>query len=107
MQAIVKYLRQVRILDEVEREKASLQQVLQLDVMRGHEHLSVRAERLEDRLAGGDSLRRIGTTKQFIDEKHPTIIDVKRVRKQINGYIDQINGYMRRIKLVMYDVRPA
>ena len=67
MQPVVKDLWQLRILDKMKREKTWSQQVLQLDVVCGHEHLRVRAEGLEDRLAGGDSLRCIGTAKEFID----------------------------------------
>src|SRR5450631_1915828 len=77
----VKDLWQLRILDKMEREKAWPQQVLQLDVVRGHEHLRVRTEGLEDCLAGGDSLRCVGTTKQFIDYKYSSPIALRPLHK--------------------------
>jgi hypothetical protein len=74
VQPVVEDLWQLRILDRMEREKAWSQQVLQLDVVCGHEYLRVRTEGLEDCLAGADSLRCIGTAKEFIDYKHSSTI---------------------------------
>src|SRR5271156_3996245 len=70
VQSVVKDLRQLRILDKMEREKLWPQQVLQLDVVCGHEHLRVRTEAREDRLTGGNSLRCIGAAKELIDNEY-------------------------------------
>jgi hypothetical protein len=55
------------ILDKMEGKKAPRQQVLKLDVVRSHEHLRVCTEALKDCLAGSNSLRCVGTTKELID----------------------------------------
>jgi hypothetical protein len=51
VQPVVKHFWQLRILDKMECEKSWSQQLLQLDVVCGREHLRVRTEGLEDCLA--------------------------------------------------------